>query len=65
MHALLVHLDVCCGEEQHLLLTTIGTSDNVVPGSGVIHVARAEGGSVWGSALSTNTPLLVYANAII
>ena len=42
-----------------------GTSDNVVPGSGVIHVTRAEGGSVWGSALSINTPLLVYADTVV
>ena len=64
-HALLGHLDVSCCEEGHLLLTATGTSDNIVPGRGVIHVARAEYGSVWGSALSINAPLLVYTDAII
>lgn len=64
-HALLGHLDVSCCEKGHLLLTATGTSDDVVPGSGVIHVARAENGSVWGSAPSINAPLLVYADAII
>lgn len=59
------HLDFSCCKEGYTLVFPAGAADHIASCGGVVHVARAEAGCVFGSCTAIYAPLPIYADAVV